>query len=68
MGKKCDSCGLKFGSEEGWMECPDCGKNYCPRCSDRMSKESRDIEKLREGDSYTRISVLCPSCSINMFS
>jgi hypothetical protein len=33
-----------------------------------MSKESRDIEKLREGDSYTRISVLCPSCSIGMFS
>jgi predicted RNA-binding Zn-ribbon protein involved in translation (DUF1610 family) len=66
MEKRCESCGLDYVSEEGWAECPDCGKVYCPRCSDDMRKEKRTIEKLREGDAYTRLRILCPSCSIEM--
>jgi hypothetical protein len=66
MKKKCESCGLESGGDEGWSECRDCGKFYCPECSAKMSKEQHDIEKLREGDSFTRVQVLCPSCSLEM--
>ncbi len=66
MKKKCAACGAEYSPEHRWMECPDCGKVYCPSCADRMSKESREIEKLRAGDAYTRLRVLCPSCSVEL--
>ena len=66
MGKKCEACGLDQVDDKGWADCPDCGKVYCPNCADKMSKEHRDIEKLREGDAYTRIQLMCPSCSLEM--
>jgi len=66
MGKKCESCGLEYVPNEGWVECPECGKGYCLRCSDKMRQEQKDIEKLREGDAVTRLQILCPSCSLEM--
>ena len=67
MKKKCESCGLDFvPKDEGWSECPDCGKIYCPKCSDEMRQEKKEIERLREGDAYTRLKVLCPSCNVEM--
>ena len=67
MDKKCESCGKEYVSDESWLECPDCGKTFCQHCSDKMMKEHRDIEKLREGDSYTRVQILCPSCATEMY-
>ena len=66
MKKKCDSCGVDYLEDEGWVECPDCGKFYCLHCTDKMREESRKIEKLRDGDAFTRVQILCPSCSIEM--
>jgi hypothetical protein len=66
MGKKCDSCGIKYVAGEGWMSCPGCGRVLCPQCAEGESHEDRDIQKLRDGDAYTRMQVLCPSCSIEM--
>ena len=66
MKKKCESCGMDYTADEGWVECPDCGKVYCLHCTDQMRKENREIEKLREGDAITRLQILCPSCSIEM--
>ena len=66
MKKKCESCGLDYLADEGWVTCPDCGKTYCLHCSDQMRKESKDIERLREGDAITRLQILCPSCSLEM--
>lgn len=66
MGKKCEACGLDYVAEKGWAECPDCGKVYCPDCTDKMKEEQHDIEKLREGDAYTRLRVMCPSCALDM--
>jgi hypothetical protein len=66
MSKKCESCGLEHTGDEGWAECPDCGKHYCPNCTEKMKKEHEEIEKLREGDAFTRVQILCPSCSMDM--
>jgi len=66
MGKKCDACGIKYVPGEGWMSCPGCGRVLCPQCAEAESHEDREIEKLREGDVYERMQVLCPSCAIEM--
>lgn len=66
MKKKCDSCGQDYRSDEDWIKCPHCGRILCPRCTERESKEHIYIEKLREGDAYTRLRFMCPSCSIEM--
>ncbi len=36
-------------------------------CPEKMRKESREIKRLREADTFTRIQTLLPSCSIEMF-
>lgn len=66
MSNKCSSCGLKSMGDEGWRECKDCGKIYCPECAGKMHEEDRDIQLLRDGDDITRMQVLCPSCSVDM--
>ena len=66
MEKKCASCGLDYIADEGWVTCPECGQTYCLRCSDKMRKEHQDIEKLRDADAYTRVQILCPTCSLEM--
>jgi hypothetical protein len=66
MGKKCEACGADYNADEGWVTCPDCGKSYCLNCSDKMRQESKEIERLREGDAITRLQTLCPSCSLEM--
>ena len=66
MAKECESCGLAYTGDEDWVKCPDCGKVYCPQCSDKMREEDHKIEQLREGDAITRVQILCPSCSIEM--
>jgi hypothetical protein len=66
MEKQCDSCGTFYAPDQKWFSCPDCGNVYCPDCAESMTKEAKDIEKLRDGDAYTRLHILCPSCSIEM--
>lgn len=66
MMKKCENCGVEYIPNEGWVECPECGRVYCYHCSDKMRHERNEIEKLREGDAFTRLQILCPSCSIEM--
>jgi predicted RNA-binding Zn-ribbon protein involved in translation (DUF1610 family) len=62
--KKCASCGTVYEGDEGWLTCPECGKAYCLRCTDKMRKEQQDIERLRNEDAFTRAQILCPSCSL----
>ena len=62
--KECAGCSATSDEVSGWAECPDCGRAYCPTCVDRMGmrEEEEKIKKLREGDAYTRLNLLCPSC------
>ncbi len=65
---KCSSCGHTGKSEEGWTRCPECGHTLCHNCSKQESKEKQDLEKLRKGGSYERVTTLCPSCGYGMIN
>ncbi len=66
--KECTGCSVTSDEVSGWAECPDCGRAYCPTCVDRMGmqEEEEKIKKLRGGDPYTRMKLLCPSCESEM--
>lgn len=66
MKKKCYDCGKDPVEGHDWSECPSCGETLCPTCRQNRDKERREIERLKEGDAYTRLQVLCPSCQAYM--
>lgn len=67
MEKTCYSCGKAHVEGGDWKECPSCGELLCPECVQKTSKERKEIERLRDGDAHTRIQILCPSCSHQIF-
>ncbi len=65
---KCSSCGHTGTVDEGWSRCPECGHTTCHRCGTQQKKEKQDLEKLRKGDAYERVTTICPSCGYEMFN
>jgi len=64
---KCRSCGHIEESGENMLECPQCGYTLCRRCGFQKQKEKKDLEKLRKGERFERVTTICPSCGYGMF-
>lgn len=67
---KCSSCGHLEKTSDNWLKCPECGHTLCTNCGTKEieKKEKKDLEKLRQGGAYERITTLCPSCGYGMIN
>lgn len=60
--EKCTECGFAGETNDKWLKCPKCHYSMCPECRPQEQKEQNELEKVRTGDPYERMSALCPSC------
>lgn len=60
---RCTRCDAEAGdSLEGWTHCEECDADYCPNCSGDFREEREQIERLRNGSAWDRLTILCPRC------
>ncbi len=67
---KCSSCGHTEKTSDSWLKCPECGHTLCNNCGTKENekKEKQDLEKLRQGGAYERITTFCPSGGYGMIN
>ncbi len=63
---KCSTCAVESTETKDWARCPECESIYCEGCVEGVTEEAKKLKALRDEDSYSRITALCPSCNTEL--